>query len=178
VVAFPPTRPVDQLPGFDDCDGAVDVDWLSADPTAATLDPGGTVTVRVRLDSSVLLQPGSYAAGLVAGENTPYPAPRVGVTFHVTPPPSWGRLTGLVQGVNCDGTRAPLPGVTVQINGQGGDWTLLTGSDGRYSYWIDRRANPLTLIVAKDGYQLEVVTVRVRARETVTADFDLTRATC
>ncbi len=175
---FLPTTDVEVLPGMDDCDDAVDVDWLSADPTTATLDPGESVTVGVTLDSSVLLQPGTYNAGLRIKENTPYPAPAVDVTLDVTPPAKWGRLTGQVQGLACDGTASPLPDATVQVNGKSNDWTLLTGADGRYAYWIDSRENPLTLIAAKDDYELAVSSVRLRAGATVNADFDLARTLC
>ncbi|MBO0871732.1 MAG: carboxypeptidase regulatory-like domain-containing protein, partial [Micromonosporaceae bacterium] len=173
-----PTRQVEQLPGFDDCDDAVDVDWLSVDRPTASLNPGASLTIRVTVDSTVLAQPGTYTAGLLVLEDTPYPSPAVGVSFEVAAPKRWGRIAGLVQGVSCAGDAAPLPGATVQIDTAAGNLSLVTAADGRYSYWIDSAANPLTVIVAKDGYTIAVSKVRLRAGETVPDDADLTRADC
>ena len=35
----------------------------------------------------------------------------------------------------------------------GGVVTFATDAEGKYAYWMDRRNNPLTMIVAKDGWK-------------------------
>jgi subtilisin family serine protease/N-acetylneuraminic acid mutarotase len=175
---FAPTPGVEVLPGFSDCGAVTDVEWLSVDPTTATLDPGDTLTVEVTMSSESLEQPGTYTAGVQVKENTPYAAPKVGVSFRVNPPTSWGKLAGTVNGVDCSGNRTALPGTTVQIDSWAGDWTLVTDTAGQYAYWIDRRANPLTVIAAKDGYKPQVKTARLRALETVTLNFNLQKRGC
>ena len=166
------------LPGFDECaSGAADVEWLSIDKTTATLGVGQSVTVKVTM-SALVEQPGKYTAGVSIKEDTPYAVPAVGVTMTVTPPTTWGKLAGVVSSLACNGAKAALPGATVQVNSWAMQFTFTTESDGSYAYWIDRRNNPLTLIVAKDGYQPQTKTARITAGQVTTANFDLKKAGC
>jgi hypothetical protein len=166
------------LPGFEDCgSSAADVAWLSVTPTSATLAPGESVTVEVTMDPDVA-QPGTYTAGVGIAEDAPGNVDPVGVTFEVTPPRRWGKLAGTVSGVACNGTSAPLPGATVQVDSWAGSWTFQTEVDGSYAYWMNQGANPLQLIAAKDGYQPQTRKVRLTKGETVIADFALAKAAC
>ncbi len=101
--------------------------------------------------------------------------PPVGVTMNVTPPRDWGKILGTVRGVACDGTRAPLSGALVQINGGGTSVTLTTRTDGTYAWWLSTRSNPLTLIVAKDGYMPQTREAQIRAGRSTVQNFDLAR---
>jgi hypothetical protein len=47
---------------------------MSVSPTGFDIKPGHTVTVQISADSTVVSQPGSYAAQLDAVANTPYPS--------------------------------------------------------------------------------------------------------
>jgi Carboxypeptidase regulatory-like domain/Kelch motif/Viral BACON domain len=174
---FTPVADSEVLPGYDDCGVAADVPWLSVDPTTATIDPGESVVVTVGMDANVA-QPGTYTASIAISENTPYAVPPVGVTMNVTPPAQWGKLMGTVEAVACNGTRTPLPGATVQINSWASDITLSTENDGTYAHWMDRRNNPLTMIVAKDGYKPQTRRTRIRAGEAVVENFALNRTNC
>ena len=166
------------LPGFDACGDPPDLPWLSVQPTTASLQPGERVEVTVTLDAQVD-QPGAYRAGLAVAENTPYVVHAPGVTLQVTPPKKYGKIAGTVQGVGCDGTViAPLQNATVQIDWADGRRRLLTHRDGSYGWWSDTGANPLGVTVAQDGYQPQTRTVRLKARGTVPADFDLRLREC
>jgi hypothetical protein len=163
------------LPGFNQCGPPADVAWLAESPSSFTVAPGATVTVTVTLDASPANtpQPGTYKALLTVQTNTPYQFQPVPVTLTVTPPTTWGKITGTVLGVKCDGSAVPLAGATVQIDTWAAHYTLRTDASGVYALWLDHRNNPLSLIVAKDGWQPQTRQVRITARETTTADFRL-----
>jgi N-acetylneuraminic acid mutarotase len=145
---------VEVLPGYDQCGSAgADVTWLAESPKSATLAPGASAQITVKLNSARLAQPGTYTAQLTFGTDTPYQVTPVDVTFTVNPPATWGKVFGKVSGRACDGSVAPIGGAVVQVEGFGGNHTLITSADGTYALWLDQRANPLTLIVAKDGWQ-------------------------
>lgn len=164
------------LPGYDQ-GGASDVDWMSESVQELTLQPGASATVTVSLDASAasVTQPGDLTAGLSVGTDTPYSVPRIPVSLHVDPPKTWGKISGVVLGNKATGGSAPLAGATVQIDSWAASYTLTTSADGTYGLWLDVRNNPLTVIVAKDGYQPTVTTVKLKKGATVTADFTLKR---
>ncbi len=163
------------LPGFDQCGPPTDVSWLSASPTSATLAPGASVTVTVTLDASmdVISQPGTHQALLTLRTNTPYQVSPVSVTMTATPPNTWGKITGTVVGVKCDGSTTPLAGATVQIDTWAAHYTLRTDANGVYALWLDNRNNPLSVIVARDGWMPKAGQVKIKAKETTTADWRL-----
>jgi len=172
---FNPITKGEVLPGFDQCESAADVPWLSENPATFTVAPGATVTVTVTLNAAadVVTQPGAYAAQLTVRTNTPYQYSPIGVTMNVTPPASWGKIAGTVVGVSCDGSSAPIPGATVQIDTWAAHYTLRTDAAGGYALWLDHRNNPLTVIVAKDGWQPQTRQVRIKAGQTTVADWRL-----
>ncbi len=169
---FTPVPNSELLPGLEECVAEADVPWLSIDPVSATLQPGDSVVVTVSMDANVA-QPGTYTAGVRVKEDTPYPVDQVDVTMIVNPPNRWGKITGVVESVDCDGVSAPLPGAIVQIDGGISDVTLTTAADGTYAYWLDVRNNPLTLIVASDGHIPQTRQAGVIPRKTVVEDFAL-----
>ncbi|SOF02285.1 Kelch motif-containing protein [Streptomyces sp. OV198] len=171
-----PTSKVELLPGYDQT-GSGDVSWLNESTQQFTLQPGASTTVTVSLDASVpeVTQPGALNAALTVGTDTPYSVPRVPVTLHVNPPKTWGKITGTVLGATASGGTAPLAGATVQIDSWASAYTLTTGANGTYALWLDTRNNPLTVIVAKDGYQPTVATVKIQKGATVTSNFTLKR---
>jgi hypothetical protein len=91
----------------------------------------------------------------------------------VNPAKTWAKISGVVSGKACSGTVAPIPGATVQIDTRAASYTLITDSDGKYALWLDKRNNPLTLIVAKDGWQPQTRKVRVKPGSPLTANFTL-----
>lgn len=169
----------ERLPGFDDCaTGTADREWLSVGTSKAVLEPGRSVDVTVTFDARVD-QPGTYTSAVWIRENTPYAAPKpVPVTLTVTPPRTWGQLTGTVRGIACGASPAPLAGATVTVDSATTGWTFTTDADGSYAYWIDRRDNPLTVYAAKDGFRPQGRTVRITAGTATAADFDLTGLGC
>jgi hypothetical protein len=164
-----------QLPGYGDCGGQP---WLSARPAAATLAPGQSRTVTVTLNAAdaSITQPGTYTAALRLGNDTPYPAPTVPVTLTASPPKTWGKLAGTVDGRGCTGTVVPLPGATVRVSGSHGNWILAADVAGRYAIWLDKRNNPLTLIVTQPGWRSQAATITIKALATTTRNFTLTRS--
>jgi hypothetical protein len=165
-----------QLPGYGGCGGQ---DWLSATPAATTLAPGQTATIKVTLAATIpaITQPGTYTAALRVGNDSPYSAVTVPVTLTVSPPKTWGQLTGTVTGRTCAGATQPLPGATVQVSGGHATSTLTTDSNGDYGSWVDTTRNPFTLIVSQPGWQAQAAQVNVKAQALTTSNFTLSQ-TC
>jgi hypothetical protein len=164
------------LPGFDSCGAAADVAWLSEDASELDLAPGQSATVNVAMDSADLTQPGTYRAKITVSTDTPYHVDPIQVTFTVNPPKTWGKVSGDVSGKPCNGSAAPLAGATVEIDSWAANYTLTTDKDGTYALWLDRRSNPLTMIVAKDGWAPQTTTVRVTPAAPLVKNFTLKRA--
>jgi len=174
---FNATNDSEALPGFEECAaGAADVSWFSIDKTEATLAPGASVTVTVTMSAAVD-QPGTYKGAVAIGENTPYTVSPVSITFEVQPPTTWGKLLGTVTGAGCT-TTAPISGATVQVDSWAMSWTFTTDAEGKYAYWLDRRNNPLTLIVAKDGWKPQTRTTRINTSTPTVEDFTLSPVKC
>ncbi|WP_033338824.1 S8 family serine peptidase [Catenuloplanes japonicus] len=174
---FNATNDSEALPGLTECASAADVSWLTLDKTAATLAPGASVSVTVGLTGNVE-QPGVYTAAIGIKENTPYSVAPVPVTLTVQPPTTWGKLLGTVVGVNCQGVRAPLAGATVQVDTWAMEFTFTTDAAGKYAYWLDNRNNPLTLIVAKDGWKPQTRTAEINTSTPTTVDWVLRPTSC
>jgi N-acetylneuraminic acid mutarotase len=169
---FNATAKSEVLPGFDQCGPAADVPWLSVSPTSFTLAPKATIKLTVTLDASTVSQPGDYAASLTFTTNTPYQVTPTPIVMTVTPPRTWGKITGTVTGASCSGA-VPLAGAVVQIDTWATHYTLLTDANGNFALWLDRRNNPLTVIVAKDGWQPQTRTIKITAGQTTTANWNL-----
>jgi hypothetical protein len=176
--SFNATKDSEALPGFDECaEGPADVSWLTIDKSKVTLAPGQKVTVTVGMTASVD-QPGTYSASVAIKENTPYTVPPVAVTMVAQPPKSWGKLMGTVSGRSCQGAVAPLPGAVVQVDSWAMSWTFATDADGKYAYWMDRRNNPLSIIVAKDGWKPQTRQTRINNATPTVEDFTLSPIRC
>jgi hypothetical protein len=169
-----PLAKVELLPGYDQLDGA-DVTWLSESARQVTVQPGGTAKITFTLDASGIAQPGTYTAQLLFSNDTPYRVADLPVSLTVAPPASWGKITGTVSGTT-GGTTAPLAGATVEVDSWAAQYTLTTDRNGGYALWLDKRNNPLTVIVAKDGYKPTVATVKVVKGVAVLTDFVLKKA--
>ncbi|MEW2619222.1 carboxypeptidase regulatory-like domain-containing protein [Streptomyces sp. NPDC048106] len=178
LVGAKPTAAVKVLPGYEQAGAGKGVTWLGVDTRRATLAPGASTTVVVSLDAAVaeVTQPGAYTARLSVGTDTPYHASEIPVTMHVEPPKNWGKYAGTVLGSDGAGGTAPLAGATVRIDGKASDYTLKTAKDGTFALWLDARGAPLTVTVAKDGYQPAVAKVKLTKGETTTGDFTLRKA--
>ncbi|MFI1094880.1 carboxypeptidase regulatory-like domain-containing protein [Streptomyces sp. NPDC020917] len=174
-----PTSVVEHLPGYDQCGG--DVGWMSEETTGVDVAPGQTVTVKVTTDSATLSQPGTYRGELVVGTDSPYgSAQPVAVTMDVTPPKTWGKITGTVS----DSNGAPVGGATVAVctmyaagTGKCGPttYTLKTDGHGRYQLWLDKGFDPLQVIAAEDGYTPQMKIAKVKQGTTTTVDFALVK---
>ncbi|MFI5607760.1 carboxypeptidase regulatory-like domain-containing protein [Amycolatopsis sp. NPDC051903] len=178
--SFNPTNHDLLLPGYGECGEYVTIPWLSTSPAATTVAAGATGTFTVTLDASVaaITQPGTYTAQLVVGARVPEAVPAIPVSFTVKPPSTWSKLTGTVTGARCGASAGPLAAVTVQVDSWTASYTLKTDAAGRYTLWLDRRNNPLTLIAARDGWQPQTRTVKLVKGQAVTADFVLKPDAC
>jgi hypothetical protein len=166
------------LAGYDDCGSGSAVPWLTATPATTTLAPGASTTISVSLsaDATTVTQPGAYTASLALVNSTPYKVTGDPVTaaLTVTPPGTWGELTGTVTGLACDGTSKPLPGATVEVTGKAGSWALTTGSSGQYSLWASQAQDPLTVIAQASGWQPQTAKAAITAGKTSTGNLTLT----
>lgn len=172
----PPVPASEVLAGYDQ-GGNADVSWLSVNHTSITLEPGASSKVRVSLNAGVdsIVQPGDYTASLTFQTDTPYSVTPVAVTMTVKPPSTWGKITGTVQGTDSDGNPVPIAGATVEIDSWATQYTLTTDKDGHYALWLDVRNNPLTVIVAKDGYRPQVKQVTIKEGKTLTVTVTLVK---
>ncbi|WP_319660968.1 carboxypeptidase regulatory-like domain-containing protein [Streptomyces sp. MI02-7b] len=172
-----PTTTVELLPGYDRV-GLSEVSWLGESTKKITLAPGQKAQLTLTLDTTALevAQPGDFGARLALFTDTPYALPDIPVSLHVSPPRTWGNISGTILGATATGGPAPLPGATVQIDSWAGSHTLTTRPDGTFGLWLDTRDNPLTVIVAKDGYRPTVATVRLQKAVTVTHNVTLKRS--
>ena len=172
-----PSQQAQYLPGYDQC--GTGVVWMFADQTTLTLAPGQKATVTVTADSSTVSQPGAYQGELTLDDNSPYAAPLpVTVTMNVTPPKSWGKITGTV----LDSSGAPITGATVAIctmydtqTGTCGPvtYTLQTDANGDYQLWLNKGFSPLEVIAAEDGYTPVMKIAKLSAGKTTTLAFTL-----
>ncbi|MFI7519691.1 S8 family serine peptidase [Micromonospora globbae] len=174
---FTSTRDSEVLPGFEQCAAeAGDVSWMTIDKSAVTLAPGEKVTVTVGMTANVD-QPGAYSGQVTIKENTPYTVAPVVVTMNAVAPKTWGKLMGTVTGNGCQGS-APLSGAIVQVDSWASSLTLSTDEQGKYAYWLDRRNNPLTMIVAKDGWKPQTRQTRINTTTPTVEDFALSPIKC
>ncbi|MFD2762951.1 S8 family serine peptidase [Micromonospora eburnea] len=166
------------LPGFEQCaEASADVSWMTIDKTSATLAPGQKVTVNVTMTANVD-QPGAYSASIAIKQNTPYTVQPVPVTMTANPPNTWSKLMGTVTGTSCQGAKAPLVGAVVQVDSWTSSYTFATDADGKYAYWMDRRNNPLTIIVAKDGWKPQTRQAKLVSGTPTVEDFALSPIKC
>ncbi|WP_431951452.1 Kelch repeat-containing protein [Actinacidiphila sp. bgisy167] len=172
-----PTSTVELLPGYDQ-EGLSEVGWLGESAKKITLAPGQKTVLTLTFDTAALevAQPGDYGARLALFTDTPYALPDIPVVLHVDPPKTWGSIRGTILGATTAGGTAPLAGATVQIDSWTGSHTLTTRQDGTFGLWLDTRENPLTVIVAKDGYRPTAATVRLKKGVAVVHDVTLKRA--
>jgi hypothetical protein len=149
------------------------VSWLSESATSATLAPGATAKITVTVNANVpdITQPGTYNASLAVGTDTPYSVPGVSVAMTVNPPKTWGKISGVVSGPS-----GVIAGATIQINTWAASYTLKTDKNGYYQLWLDQRNNPLQVIAAKDGYQPQVKTVKIKKGTNTTVNFALLKS--
>jgi N-acetylneuraminic acid mutarotase len=177
---FSATNKDELLPGQDVCAETVDIPWLSVTPATATLAPGKSATFTVDLNANIpsITQPGTFTATLAVSAAVPTPVAAIPVSFTVNPPPTWGKITGTVTGLGCTSGSAPIPGATVQIDTWAASYTLKTDAHGQYALWLDVRNNPLTVIVAKDGWQPQTAQVKIAKKKTATSDYSLKSASC
>ncbi|MEV0093796.1 carboxypeptidase regulatory-like domain-containing protein [Streptomyces sp. NPDC050738] len=172
---FNPVKTAELLPGYGDCASSADVAWLNEDHNEATLAPGASLTVTLSMDADLpeINQPGTFSAELAVANDTPYTVQPIDVSMSVTPPSSWGKITGMVSGAPCAGSATALKGATVALAGKQQSYTLKTDASGKYALWLDIHNNPLTEIVAKDGWTPQTLTVKIVKGSTVTKDFTL-----
>ncbi len=172
----PPVATAEVLPGYDQGDNQ-DVSWLSESATSGTLAPGKSATIAVTLDASVqeITQPGTLTAGLAVNGNTPYGNAAVPVSLTVKPPTTWGKVTGKVTVKDASGNLVALAGATVEVDSWTASYTLKTDAQGNYGLWLDYRNNPLTLIVAKDGFRPQTTTVSIKQGQVTTKNFTLVK---
>ena len=132
------------------------------------------------LDASApeVTQPGDYGARLARWHRHPLrAAPTSPSRLHVKPAQDLGEDHRTSSGRPAE--RAPPPAGRGDRADRQLDRVLHpdhTPPTARYGLWLDTRNNPLTVIVAKDGYQPTVATVRLKKGAAVTYDVTLKQA--
>jgi carboxypeptidase family protein/Kelch motif protein len=169
-----PLDTADVLSGYDQGSNNA-APWLKLNTNTVTLAPGASATITATFNAAdpSITQPGAYTATLLMDSDTPYQVSAVPVTMTVTPPKTWGKITGVVEFTDSTGALVPIPGATVQIDTWAAHYTLHTDVNGGYALWLDVRNNPLTVIAAKDGYQPQVATVKIKKGNVITVSFIL-----
>ena len=159
--------------------GGVDVPWLSELPVTGTIAPSGTQQAMITFDGGVpeTNQPGTYYASILVADDTPYRLASIPMTMTLTPPSTWGRVTGKVQSLGyCDvATPTLLADAPITITGQGGAvWYTSSDVSGTYQLWLDAVYSPLTITVSAPDHVTKVYTnVIVSESETTTQDLSL-----
>ncbi|WP_122260787.1 cell wall-binding repeat-containing protein [Ornithinimicrobium cerasi] len=171
------------LPGLDLCaESGADVEWLVLDTTEAVLDPGQSVTVGVTTDSSAVNQPGTYTAGVGVVANVPVTPAPVDVTMHVTPPLSWGKVTGTAYLEDCEGGLVAGDSVGIDITpvreGVGDGWLIMTDQEGVYARWINTQVGTLRMTALLTGFRPDPHLVDLARGGTVVQDFALLDEAC
>ncbi|MGW8885699.1 S8 family serine peptidase [Streptomyces sp. NPDC055749] len=164
------------LSGTDSC-GAGDVDWLSSDGAATTIEPGKSATLTVTADTAKLNQPGGYLAGLQILSDAPYATTVVDVALDVTPPRGWTKADVTVLSAKCEGEAIPLGGAYLEL-GQGPS-ALARKSDGngKASVWLPGRGvESLRVIAGKDGLTPDMTRVKPQRDGTTSVELTLTPA--
>ena len=169
-----PSPRAEILPGYGSCGASNDLTWLSADVDEFRLAAGESVDVTLALDADAegVDQPGEYTGRFIVENGSPYAA-AIDVAMTVEAPRGWGELTGTIVGERCDGSTVPIAGAVVAVDGRDASFTLRTDRDGAYSLWLDRRHNPVDLVVAADGWRPEFLRTRVRPGRSSVQDFGL-----
>ncbi|WP_376776355.1 S8 family serine peptidase [Allocatelliglobosispora scoriae] len=158
------------------CDEPTDIPWLSAAPTPFTLAAGKSKTVTITLTATAaagVAQPGVYTGQLALKADTPYPVSPVDIEMNVSPPATWGKITGTVLGQSCSGATSGVKAI-VRLNlisTPGVGYTLKADAQGKYAYWLPK--GTYQVIVAKDGWIPEAVNAKVEAGIVRTLDFTL-----
>jgi len=162
------------LPGYGSCGASNDLAWLSADVEEFRLAAGESIDVTLTLDAAAegVDQPGEYNGRITVENGSPYGA-AIDVAMTVEPPRGWGELTGTIVGERCDGSAEPVAGAVVAVDGREASFTLRTDRNGVYSIWLDRRNNPVELVVAADGWRPEFRRSRVQPGRSTVEDFGL-----
>jgi len=156
--------------------------WLAARPATGSAPAITDRYVTLDFDASVVDQPGEYRTTLLVRNDTPYGELHVPVTMTLTPPNSWGKVSGVVTGLGvCNADPAPLSRAAVRVESAttGKVWTLETDHNGVYTLWLDPAQSPLTITVSAPrgrsvhDYYGQVGGVTVAAQQTTTRNFDL-----
>lgn len=155
---FNPGNASEVYPGLTSCGAALDVLWLSENPTTGTLladsTPGNETTIAVTFDATQVDQPGDYLAHVKI--KTSYSVPNVNAQMHVPLPAGWGYVDGTVKGdLRCDLPGNPLKTATVLVHPHNGpkDYTLKTDASGYFK--VAFVAGLVDLTVSKNGYILQ-----------------------
>jgi N-acetylneuraminic acid mutarotase len=165
------------LSGLTQCGGTVSIPWLTDSPASMTLQPGQSVAVTLTLSATTagqVTQPGTLSGQLGVEQDTPYDVSPVDVVMQVTPPKSWGKISGTLSGEDCTQTTAPLRGV-VYANGTT-HLTLPTGADGTYAFWAPKGKE--TLEASAAGWIPQTVGAAIQAGKSATVNFTLRPTTC
>ncbi len=167
--ALQTTYHAEVLPGYDQCDGSGALGWLSENEGSLTINPGQSVTVRVRMDSAAVTQPGTYRATLYAATNTPYPPPLDNLTMNVKPAQGMREVSGTVTTGG-----HPLAAATAAITAAGqATAAVQTNGLGRYQWWLSGGTGAVQVSAAKDGYQPQAATAAPAAGAPAVTNFTL-----
>ena len=154
--------------------------WLSVSEYEFSLGAGASHTVQVTTDGDVP-QPGVYTAGIDVTGGIAGSDPRVPVTMTVTPPATWGKLTGTVSSEDCSGGQDPLGGAAVDaepVRFPASRWRMVTDSEGSYARWINTRLGTLDLTASAPKHYGDSARVTPPRGKVTVQDFSLVRTEC
>ncbi|MFC4119061.1 hypothetical protein [Nonomuraea zeae] len=111
-------------------------------------------------------------------EDTPYPAPSLGVTLSARAPRHWARLSGQVSSKSCAGELTPLPGAALTVERGHESWTPATDAGGRYEQWLAGGPRRAEVTVTAEGHRPSAFEARLPSHGDVRRDVVLTRTDC
>ena len=98
--------------------------------------------------------------------------------MNVTPPKSWGKIAGVVNGKDCTNKISPLRGVVFADGKQGFHFTLPTDKNGNYSFWAPAGASPFAMTASANGWIPQSTSANIRGGKTTTVNFTLRPTSC
>jgi N-acetylneuraminic acid mutarotase len=176
---FNPQSSSEVLSGLSQC-GTTTIPWMAESPTTFALDPGQSVTIKVTLTATpadTVNQPGTYTAAIGFEQDTPYQVNPENVTMNVTPPKTWGKITGTLFGENCSQVSSPLRGVVyADATFSKLQFTNPTATNGTYAFWGPQGVWRLTASAA--GWIAVNSKKTINAGKTLTVNITLRPVTC
>ena len=96
--------------------------------------------------------------------------------MNVTPPKSWGKITGVLSGENCSQVTAPIKGAVFANGPNALQFTLPTDKSGNYAFWGPQ--GKWSLQASAAGWIPVTQSTQIKQGTTKTVNFTLRPTSC